>query len=327
MEDPDRTTLGQALATVDLRQLRALVAVVDASSFRGAAERLGYAQSAVSHQIAALERSLEIVLIHRPGGRQAVSPTTAGLRASEHARSILDNLDRMGADMAAFRQGEGEPLRVGVFQTASAYLLPAALRRFHQRNTHAQLRFYEEYDCATLLRMLDRGELDLTFAGGDVPADHATIETHDLIEDNFVVLTWRGSPLSGRRKIALEALHEENLIAWQTDVGYQNDLELYWRAHGIAPRIVYRTNDNFAIHRAVEAQLGHACIGRLAARRPANRALIAIPISDPLPPRTIQICLSRGRRQSPTARALLADLMAATGNPRTIGEHAGQLRA
>jgi DNA-binding transcriptional LysR family regulator len=313
MENPDRSSLGQALATVDLRQLRALVAVVDASSFRAAAERLGYAQSAVSHQIAALERALGIVLIHRPGGRQPVSATTAGVRASEHARSILAGIDRMGADMAALRQGDGAPLRVGVFQTASAYLLPAALRRFHQRNTHAQLRFHEEYDCATLLRMLERGDLDLTFAGGDVPADHATIETHDLIEDNFVVLTWRGSPLSGRRKVPLEALHDENVIAWQTDVGYQNELELYWRAHGIAPRIVYRTNDNFAIHRAVEAQLGHACIGRLAARRPANRALVALAISDPLPPRTIQICLARGRRQSRVAQALLADLKAATG--------------
>ena len=317
MEKPDRSSLGHALATIDLRQLRALVAVVDASSFRAAAEELGYAQSAVSHQIAALERSLGIVLIHRPGGRQPVSATTAGLRATEQARSILESLERLGADMLALRQGEGAPLRVGVFQTASAYLLPAALRRFHKRDTHAQLLFVEDYDCATLLRMLERGELDLTFAGGDVPADHPTVETHDLIDDDFVVLTWRGSPLSGRRSIPLEALHEENMIAWQTDVGYQNELELYWRAHGIAPRIVYRTNDNFAIHRAVEAQLGHACIGRLAARRPANRSLVAIPISDPLPPRMIQICLARGRQHSAAAHGLLADLKAAAAHPHT----------
>jgi DNA-binding transcriptional LysR family regulator len=324
MENSDRSALGQALAAVDLRQLRALVAVVEASSFRGAAERLGYAQSAVSHQIAALERSLGILLIHRPGGRQPVSATAAGLRASGQARNILESLERLGADMAALRQGEGAPLRVGVFQTASAYLLPVALRRFHKRNTHAQLLFYEEFDCGTLQRMLERGELDLTFAGGDVPADHATIEPHDLIDDDFVVLTWRGSPLSGRRKVPLEALHEENMIAWQTDVGYQNDLELYWRAHGIAPRIVYRTNDNFAIHRAVEAHLGHACIGRLAARRPANRALVAIPISDPLPPRTIQICLARGRQHSPAAHALIADLKAAIASPQTSHDHAGR---
>ena len=315
MENPDRHALDQALAAVDLRQLRALVAVIDASSFRGAAERLGYAQSAVSHQIAALERSLGISLIHRPGGRQPVSATPAGLRASEHARSILHELERLGGDMAALRQGEGAPLRVGVFQTASAYLLPAALRHFHKRNTRAQLLFFEEYDCSTLLQMLERGDLDLTFAGGDVPADHPTIEARDLIEDDFVVLTWRGSPLSGRRKVSLDALHEQNMIAWQTDVGYQNELELYWRAHGIAPRIVYRTNDNFAIHRAVEARLGHACIGVLAARRPANRALVALPISDPLPPRTIQICVARGRMQSPAARALIADLEAAAAQP------------
>ena len=167
--------------------------------------------------------------------------------------------------------------------------------------------------------MLERGELDLTFASG-VAADHPTVEAHDLIEDRWVVLTWRGSPLSEGREVALDALHDENVIAWQTGVYYQDELELYWHAHGIAPRIVYRTNDNFAIHRAVEARLGHACIGGLAARRPASRDLVAIPISDPLPARTIQICSARGRLHSPVAQALIADLEAATTKSRTLGE-------
>src|SRR5919204_561749 len=70
---------------VDLRALRALVAIADGGSFRAAATRLGYSQSAISHRIAALERSLGAPLFARPGGRGGGSPTPAGQAAYAHA--------------------------------------------------------------------------------------------------------------------------------------------------------------------------------------------------------------------------------------------------
>src|SRR5918992_6233169 len=74
---------------VDLRALRALVAIADAGSFRAAATRLGYSQSAISHRIAALERSLGVALFARPGGRGGVSLTTDGQAAYAHARRAI----------------------------------------------------------------------------------------------------------------------------------------------------------------------------------------------------------------------------------------------
>jgi len=71
---------------VDLRALRALVEIADGGSFTAAANRLGYSQSAISHRVAALERSLKAPLFSRPGGRGAVSLTPAGQVVYGHAR-------------------------------------------------------------------------------------------------------------------------------------------------------------------------------------------------------------------------------------------------
>src|SRR5579872_5830087 len=88
--------------------LRALVAVADAGSFRGAAQRLGYTQSAISHQIAALERALGSSLFLRPGGRAAVTLTAAGELAYHHARRVLAALATLEVEVRATQRGERE---------------------------------------------------------------------------------------------------------------------------------------------------------------------------------------------------------------------------
>src|SRR4051794_20006002 len=117
---------------VDLRALRALVAIADGGSFRAAAGRLGYSQSAISHRIAALERDLGTPLFDRPGGRGAVSLTTAGQTAYAHARRAMAAVEALTADVGRSRGEHRTTLRVGVFQTAAAELLPPALRAFRR---------------------------------------------------------------------------------------------------------------------------------------------------------------------------------------------------
>ena len=78
--------------SIELRGLRALIAVSDRGSFRGAAAQLGYTQSAISHQVGELERALGVTLFSRPGGRGQVSLTRAGEAAYTHARRVLSEL-------------------------------------------------------------------------------------------------------------------------------------------------------------------------------------------------------------------------------------------
>src|SRR3954454_5889861 len=84
---------------IDLRALRALVAIADGGSFSGAAAPLGYSQSAISHLIAALERAVGASLLNRPGERGAVSLTPAGQAAYAHARRALAAVEALEGDV------------------------------------------------------------------------------------------------------------------------------------------------------------------------------------------------------------------------------------
>src|SRR5919197_715227 len=98
---------------VELRHLAALQAIVEEGSFGRAARRLGYTQSAVSQQIATLERIVGEKLLERPGGPRPVKLTEAGELLLRHARGIVARLQAAQADLHALRSGEAGNLRVG----------------------------------------------------------------------------------------------------------------------------------------------------------------------------------------------------------------------
>src|SRR5438270_9585830 len=89
---------------VQLRHLAALEAVGRTRSFGGAARALGYTQSAVSQQIAQLERIVGQRLVDRPGGPRPVALTEAGTLLLRHADAIVAQLDAAQADMAALAE-------------------------------------------------------------------------------------------------------------------------------------------------------------------------------------------------------------------------------
>src|SRR3954464_7445007 len=132
--EPDR------LLGVELRHLVALQAVARECSFGGAARSLGYTQSAVSQQIAALEKAVGVRLVERPGGPRPVSLTEAGEVLSRHTEQVLSRLRAAGgalrgwgagrAHFEALAAGSAGTVRVGTFQSAGARVLPPVLVRF-----------------------------------------------------------------------------------------------------------------------------------------------------------------------------------------------------
>ena len=150
-------------SSIDLRNLRALVAVADHGSFRGAARALGYTQSAISHQIAVLERGLGAPMFTRPGGRGAITLTPAGEVVYRRARRVLGEVETLGADVAAVQTGERQTLRVGTFQTATTELLPFALRDLRNHWPDAEVILSESQANAPTYDQLAGGELDLAF--------------------------------------------------------------------------------------------------------------------------------------------------------------------
>ena len=154
---------------VEIRHLAALQAVAREGSFGRAARSLGYTQSAVSQQIAHLERIVGQRLIERPGGPRAISLTEAGRLLLGHADAIVARLAAAEADMAALAEGAAGPLRVGVYQSVGARVLPQLMRRFSEAWPRVEVRLRESADDAVLLGLVEHGELDLTFA--DLPLE------------------------------------------------------------------------------------------------------------------------------------------------------------
>jgi DNA-binding transcriptional LysR family regulator len=297
-------TSKQSLGSIDnVSALRAVVAVADDGSFRRAAQRLGYTQSAVSHQISALERSLGSSLFNRPGGRAAVTLTAAGEVAYHHARRVLAALATLDVEVRATQRGERETLHIGVFQSAATELVPQALRELGERHPGVGVTLVEAERTEDVLDALTRGRLDIAFALNPEPT--GAIEAIPLFDDPWVILTWRDSPLADAPQPSLDLLDGVQVVAWNTHWETQVELEELWRRRGIAPRIVYRTDDSMALQRLVAARLGHACVGRLIARRAIEPALTWLEPRDVLPARTIALCHARGRRLGAAAQALI----------------------
>src|SRR5436305_2304518 len=199
---------------LELRHLAALEAVGRTNSFGRAARDLGYTQSAVSQQIAHLERVVGQRLVERPGGPRPVSLTEAGRLLLRHADAIVAQLDAAQADMAALAEGAAGPLRVGIFQSVGARILPALLRRFTEEWPRVEVRVREETDAAELLRLLEHGELDLTFA--DLPLPAGPFEWAEILRDPYVLLVAAGDPLAARDSAPpLRELAGLPLVAWR----------------------------------------------------------------------------------------------------------------
>src|SRR5919112_320659 len=244
---------------VDLRALRALVAIADGGSFRSAATRLGYSQSAISHRIAALERD---VGARAPDGRTA--------------------------------------LRVGVFQTAAAELLPPALRAFRREWPRVEVVLSENDKLDRISAQIARGSLDLAFARDATSDDR--VDAIPLMDDPLVILTRRDSPIVTLKAPTFDVLDGAEVVAWTRRWPMQLELEAAWRRRAISPRVVFRTEDNLALQRLVSAGLGDACIGRVAAQHAIDPSLTWIAPAESLIDRRIVLLTPRNRE--PTAATL-----------------------
>jgi DNA-binding transcriptional LysR family regulator len=294
-----------------LRELRAVLAVAELGSFRQAAGELGYTQSALSHQVSALEAALGLPLFHRPGGRAQVRLTPAGEAVCRRARRVLSEVEAVAADAEEAERGASVRLRVGVSQTAATEIMPSALYTFRGEHPGVQVVLIEADetdDFAGGREALRKGELDLAFSRDPEPDEF--VEAVPLLEDPWVILTRRDSAIAELERPGFDVLDGLDLVAWTHRWRSQQELEQAWERRGIAPKIVYRTDDNLALQRLVAAGLGHACIGRLAARRAVDPALTWLSPREPLAPRHIVLCYRRDRHMTATALALITAIRA-----------------
>jgi DNA-binding transcriptional LysR family regulator len=240
--------------------------------------------------------------------RAAVRLTPAGEAVCRRARRALSEVEAVAADAEQAARGQAVRVRVGVTQTAAAEIMSAALRAFRDHHPGVEVVLTTTNDPEVGRSALRRGDLDLVFSYNPEPDEY--VEAVAVLEDPWVILTRRDSTIATLQRPGFGVLHQLDLVAWTRRWRAQAELEDAWALRGIAPKIVYRTDDNLALQRLVAAGLGHACIGRVAASRAIDPALTWLQPHEPSAPRMIALCYPRHRPVSATARSLITAIRA-----------------
>ena len=282
---------------VELRHLAALEAVSREGSFGRAATALGYTQSAVSQQIATLERIVDEKLVDRPGGPKAVSITEAGRLLLRHAEAIVARIAAAQADLTALRDGEAGTLRVGIYQSIGQRILPELMRRFAAAWPLVDVALTESASDEELLELVERGELDLTFA--DMPLTEGPFEFVELLRDPWLLVVPADSPLADRpTPPPLREIANLDLIGFrqcrsmtQIEAALRRPIEF-----------VFRSDHNGTVQGLVGAGVGAALLPSLAVD-PNDEATRQIELGPNVPPRLIAVAWHRDRHKSPAARA------------------------
>src|SRR5918999_4990034 len=200
----------------DLRRLRAFHAVAEHGSFSAAGLELGYAQSVVSHHVAALERELGLTLFNR--GKRPVSVTDAGARLLHHAEIVLGQVTAAEDDLRAIAGLQSGSLKVGAFLSACNTFLPAAVARFERAHPEVELEF-EQLEEPAALRKLRSGDLDVAVVWRipDAPGRHEGFDELYLADDPYWVVLPAGHRLARRREVPLAELAHERFSAPPAD--------------------------------------------------------------------------------------------------------------
>jgi DNA-binding transcriptional LysR family regulator len=292
---------------LDLRHLVALKTIADAGSFGKAAERLGYTQSAVSQQIAVLERIVGLRLIERPGGSRPISLTEAGRILLRHAEAIQARLLAAKADMAALEAGDVGRLRVGTFQSVGAKIIPTLLRGFSESHPKVEVVLRESQDEDELLELIERGELDLTF--WTLPVAPGPYDTVELLTDQYVLVVPAGSPLSSlRRTPTLKEIALQPLIGFNR-CSAMDQVESHLASTGRAPNIVFRSDNNGTVQGLVGAGVGLSVAPRLTVDED-DPSVEVIDLQGRIPARVIGLVWHSDRHRSPAAEAFTESAIA-----------------
>jgi DNA-binding transcriptional LysR family regulator len=242
---------------LDVRRLRVLREVALRGSIAGAAEALRFTPSAVSQQVAKLEREAGVALVDR--GPRSVSLTPAGWRLVDHAEAILDRLARAELEL---RDLAGEPptLRLGAITTAAVDIIPDALVRFGAVRPDVEVTVAEADPLASLARLPTR-ELDLAvvfeYDYVPLPSD-PRVAFEVLLEEPLRVVLPAAHPLARRRTVRLADLADETWIRGTTRSSCHPFTERACRAAGFEPRIRFEFDDYAAMQNLVASGAGVA---------------------------------------------------------------------
>ncbi len=289
---------------LDTNRMFTLREVAAHGSITAAAEALGYTTSAVSQQIAKLEKEAGQPLLERHA--RGVALTDAGRSVVRHTERILVELHAADAELAEIRGLRAGVLAIGTFPTAGSSLLPLVVKEFKTRHPGVELKVFSgRFD--RLVDALRRRETELSLLWDYEwnRINDPTLTYHHLMNDPTMLLVSEHHRLADRDAISIGELRDESWVVRAEDHPVAQTLEKLCQQGGFAPRTSVFAHDYGEVQAMVAVQLGVAIAPRLAVLNP-RPDVRSIRLATRPPQRRILIAHLAERRLSPAAHEAIA---------------------
>lgn len=286
---------------MELQQLRYVLAVAETHNFTRAAQRCLVVQSALSHQIARLERELGAKLFERTSRRVRLTP--AGVAFLPAARQCLDAAERAAAAAAAAVGEVRGRLAVGLIPSVTAVDLPAALRVFRGRypRVRISLRVGASDELTDQVR---EGALDIAFLGLPTTARPRGVTARELARDRLVAVVAPEHPLAREASVDLLRLSAETFVDLPAGTAGRAQSDQAFAAAGIDRDVAFEVSSAEYIARLVEQDLGVAMLP--SAYVPQLTGVVTVEVSDA--PARVEYIVWSSFSRTPAASAFLAVL-------------------
>jgi len=242
---------------MEIRQLKAFLAIAEAKTFTAGAKRVNITQAAVSMQIRQLEDEVGLPLFIRTPRR--VILTEAGEHLLERARRILREHDDALAEIAEIAGAEHGRLRIGsasaMFATAQ---LPTILERLKQKFTRAEINVSSGTSNVLVEKIL-HGEIDIAFIS--LPVETANILTELLFSDEIVAIAHPAHLLARQKYISAATLAGEQLILGEKGGNTRRLIDDFFAAANVKPNVMMELSRQEAINQMVENNMGVGIAG------------------------------------------------------------------
>lgn len=289
---------------LDTNRMFTLREVASHGSITAAAEALGYTTSAVSQQIAKLEKEAGQPLLERHA--RGVALTDAGRSVVRHTERILVELHAADAELAEIRGLRAGVLALGTFPTAGSSLLPLVVKEFKTRHPGVELKVFSgRFD--RLVDALRRRETELSLLWDYEwnRINDPTLTYHHLMNDPTMLLVSEHHRLADRDAISIGELRDESWVVRAEDHPVAQTLEKLCQQGGFTPRTSVFAHDYGEVQAMVAVQLGVAIAPRLAVLNP-RPDVRSIRLATRPPQRRILIAHLAERRLSPAAHEAIA---------------------
>lgn len=287
-----------------LGRLATLREVADRGTIAAAAGALHLTPSAVSQQVAALERELGHRLIEPDGRTIRLTPVAAVLVG--RADAIFAEVELARAELDAHAAGQKAQVAIAAFATALVALVAPVAGRLRAESPGIELTVAEA-EAPEAFDALARHDLDLVVAmeaPGAPSRDDPRIARRELMRDRLDVVLPAGHPLSGAPSLRLADLAGEPWVAPLEGWSCERVVLGACQAGGFTPRVAHRSTDWTAVVALVEAGLGVALVPHLARSAPGSGVVVR-PLAGVPPCRHLFVAWRRGAEAAPALQAVI----------------------